>query len=158
MATWRALIRRRSGEVLKIARPNVKGLLQGFADADPTMFITRTDDDGLSLVDGFDVRERLPNGDLGSMRQLGFGKILVGNEIRNASQGELNGFGAEEQLDDDELDARQTKTLMTGHGQFRRFAALIFKALNRTRTDAGLTPWTRQEIADFIEANVVKED
>lgn len=112
MAT--ALYRISSGEVLKISLVD-----QPFDDADSTYFGVLTDPtltDGSAYVDS--------NGDL---RVLTFSKIanVGGNEIHNATQGEIDGFAAFEASDESEMDAERAQALADVDPIFRK----IFKAL-----------------------------
>ncbi len=107
-----ALYRESSNEVLKVSAKD-----QSFSDRDAAVFGVLTDP---TTPDGVDVREQTD--DLGPLRQLGFAKIAEpgGNNVRNATQPEIDGFAASEIDDDNQLDADQALVLFEDHPQFRK--------------------------------------
>lgn len=133
-----ALVRSSSGEVLKISP---KG--QPFDDADPTYFTILTDP---LLPDGNQVRDTTGE-DLGPLRVLGLAKILDSDTVtlRNATQPEIDDFADDQEDDEDEQDREQAQELADTHPQFSKMVSMIFRAINETRADAGLSRWTVAE-------------
>ncbi len=128
-----ALYRISSNEVLKVSPKD-----QQFDSRDTVVF-GQLDDP--TTPDGTDVREQIdPEGPL---RVLGFAKIAEpgGNNVRNATQPEIDGFATSEIDDDNQLDADQAVVLFEDHPQFRKkekaFADIIKDELNilRARDD-----------------------
>ncbi len=112
-----ALYRISSNEVLKIS---VKD--QQFDSRDTAVF-GQLDDP--TTPDGVDVREQVdPEGPL---RRLGFAKIAEPgtNNIRNASQTEIDTWADFENEDDNELDAIQANVLLKDHPQFRKMMTAV---------------------------------
>lgn len=146
-----ALYRISSNEVVKIS---VKG--QTFSDRNTNVWGVLTDP---VLPDGNQVRD-ISLDPIGPLRVLGLAKIAVPgtNTVRNSTQAEIDSFDASQVDDDNQEDADRAKDLLRNHPQFRKFAQLMFKAINRTRQDAGLTPWTKPQIVAFINAQVSKDD
>lgn len=146
-----ALYRISSNEVVKISRKN-----QTFADRDATYWGVLVDP---SLPDGDTVRDQSGEHP-GPLRELGFAKIALpgSNLIRNATQPEIDTFPSLEGEDEKDEDAQEVKKWALENPRFRKLTALIFKAINQTREDAGLPRWTRAQIMTFIENQVSKDD
>lgn len=146
------LYRINSGEVWKI---NVGGQL--FSDRDTAYFGVLTDP---TFTDGMQLRESLPGGDMGPLRVSGFAKWADpgGNSVRNATQAEINGFETVQDDDEAQMDADEAGELLKNHPRWRKFTMLMFKAMNRIRTDAGLPAWSKPQIVTFIDNNLSKDD
>ena len=137
-----ALYRISSGEVLKISP---KG--QTFADRDPAFFGVVTDP---VLPDGNTVRALNPDGTMGPLRVLGFAKhyVGIGQDIRNATQGEIDTYAAKELTDDKQLDALRVGELFSVHPQWRKaFKALLKRILAVTNAHAEQHNAIRAQIA-----------
>ena len=122
MATT-VLYRKSSGEVLKISP---KGQMFDFID--DTYFGYLSDP---SFPDGTENRERIPDLGFGPPRQLGYQKIAIvgNNEVRNATQEELDGFEAYKVEDDNQLDATGAIAFIQNHKRFRKVFKAILKLL-----------------------------
>jgi len=144
------LYRLSSGEVLKISPTG-----QLFSARNTAVFEVLTDP---PLPDGTELRPELPDGDLGDLRVLGKAKIADAGTVRNATQVEIDTFAAAELDDEAQLDAQEAGDLLKTHPRWRKFAMLMFKAMNRIRTDAGLPAWTKGQIVTFIDSNLSKDD
>ena len=106
MATT-VLYRKSSDEVLKIS-------LAGQQFVDNSFFGQLTDP---TTPDGTDVHD--PNG---NFRVLGYAKIaeIGSNNVRNATQAEIDAFSASEVDDLSQMDADRAETLLNTHPQFRK--------------------------------------
>jgi hypothetical protein len=138
-----ALYRLRSGEVLKIS---IRG--QAFAERDPAIFGVVTDP---VLPDGTAVRPTNPDGTLGPLRVLGFAKhyIGVGQDIRNATQGEIDTYAAAEAQDEKVLDAARVAHLFETHPQWRKaFTALVRRIVDVTNDEKAQINALRQALLD----------
>jgi hypothetical protein len=91
------LYRISSNEVGKIS---LKG--QPFSDRNQTYWGVLTDP---PLPDGSAVREELPDGSYGPLRQLGYAKINDSGTVRNATQPEIDTFAGFETDDENKQDA-----------------------------------------------------
>ena len=141
MATT-ALYRIRSGEVVKIS---LKG--QPFSDRNPTYWGVITDP---ILPDGSAVRETLSDGTLGPLRMLGYAKHYpgTGTTISNATQAQIDGYGAAETLDENAQDADRVEGLFTLHPQWRKaFKALLKRIIQVTNAQATQHNAVRAQIA-----------
>jgi len=122
MATT-VLYRISSGEVLKIS---TKG--QIFDRVNNDLFGYMIDP---SFPDGTDNREMLQSSVMGPLRELGYQKIAIpGSDlVRNATQGEIDGFEAFK-IDDDNLqDEVGAKQFLITHPRFRKIFVGILKLL-----------------------------
>lgn len=130
MPTITALYRISSNEVVKVSLK-----AQTFNDRDPAVWGVLTDP---TTPDGTAVREDI-DGVLGSWRQLGFAKIAEpgSNNVRNASQLEIDTFAVIETEDENQLDADQAQALFGTHPQFRKlltaFADILRDEINILR-------------------------
>lgn len=128
-----ALYRISSNEVVKIS-------LQGqpFADRDTTYWGVLNDP---PLSDGNVVRESLPDGTLGPLGVIGFAKINDNGTVRNATQGEINGWQAFEDEDENLQDAEDAQFMLTDHPRFRKAFAAMYKEtleeINLLRSEVG---------------------
>lgn len=137
-----ALYRLRSGEVGKIS---LKG--QPFSDRNPAYWGVVTDP---ILPDGSVVRVSLPDGTLGPMRVLGVAKhyVGIGQEIRNATQAEIDTYAAAAAEDEQRQDADRVGQLFETHPQWRKvFKALIKRILAVTNAHAKQHNALRAQIA-----------
>ena len=114
-----ALYRISSGEVVKISQ---KG--QTFADRNAAYWGVVTNP---VLPDGAQVRQPGVDGGLGPLRQLGYAKHYpgIGQDIRNATQAEIDAYAAKELDDEKRQDADRVGQLFESHPQWRK----VFKAL-----------------------------
>lgn len=80
------------------------------------------------------------------------------NRLVPIDEAETDALRAAEEDDDAKQGAEQVRKMFENHPHFRRFAALVFKMINRTREDAGLQPWAKQQIVNYIRNNVSKDD
>ena len=119
-----ALYRISSNEVLKVSLKD-----QAFSDRDTAVFGVLTDP---TTPDGTDVRDQ-SGAESGPLRVLGFAKIAEpgGNNVRNATQPEIDGFAASQIDDDNQLDADQAADLGDTHAQFRKVFKSILKGIVR---------------------------
>jgi hypothetical protein len=148
-----ALIRRSSGEVIKIS---LKG--QSFADADPNYWEVQTDP---PLPDGNKVRD--DSGiELGPLRELGFAKIWDGADVRNATQGEIDGFVGSQDNDEKNEDADRARELLNVHPQFRKvliaFADIIRSEINVLRQQHGLPERTLSQLKTAMLNRIDRDD
>lgn len=137
-----ALYRISSGEVLKISP---KG--QTFADRDLAYFGVITDP---VLPDGNTVRAINPDGTMGPLRVLGYAKhyVGIGQDIRNATQAEIDGYAAAEAQDDKAQDVDRVGQLFEQHPQWRKaFKALLKRVRAVTNPQAKKWNDLRVEIA-----------
>lgn len=120
-----ALYRIASNEVLKVSTND-----QLFTDRDVTFFGVLT---APSVPDGTAVREDLGDGTLGPLRQFGFAKIAIpgSNTVQNATQPEIDAFGAPQIDDDNQQDADRAADLGDVHPQFRKVIKAILKGVIR---------------------------
>ena len=121
MATT-VLYRISSGEVLKIS---TRG--QQFPHINTNIFEYLIDPD---LPDGTDNREII-DGRLGPARSLGYQKIAIpgSNLVRDASQGEIDGFEAFKIEDDNLQDELGAKAFLSTHKRFRKIFVAILKLI-----------------------------
>jgi hypothetical protein len=147
------LYRLSSGEVLKIS---TRG--QPFSDADATKFGVLTDP---NLPDGTETRDTSGE-DLGPPRQLGFAKVWDTVDVRNATQGEIDGFQAAEDDDDADLDVLDAVQLLDAHPLFRRllfaFGKTITDEINLLRAEHALSPRTYQQVKTAVRSHISKDD
>lgn len=152
MAT--VLYRRSSGEVIKISLIN-----QPFAAVDQTYYGVLTDP---PMPDGTDAREKLGDGTLGPLRQVGFSKIWDGSEVRNSTAGEIAGFAGPEIDDINTADAAGALEVLSTHPHFRRaftaFAKVVMSELNILRAQHGLNPRTLAQLKTAMANAVDKDD
>ncbi len=122
MAT--ALYRISSDEVVKISPKD-----QSFSDRDASVWGVLTDP---TTPDGTDVRDTSTD-PVGPLRVLGFSKIAEpgSNNVRNATQPEIDTFAAAQLDDDNQLDADQAADLGDVHPQFRKTFKAILKGAVR---------------------------
>lgn len=108
-----SLYRLSSNEDLKISVND-----QTFSDRDPAVFAVLVDP---TTPDGTDVRDTSTDPS-GPLRVLGFAKIAEpgGNNVRNATQPEIDTFAPAELDDDNQLDAVQADYLWANHPQWRK--------------------------------------
>ena len=154
MAT--VLYRKNGDEVLKISLRD-----QPFTEADTTYFGVLTNP---SFPDGTDTRERLPDGNLGPARQLGFAKIAIPgtNTVRNATQAEIDAWAAAEQEDEDLQDAADADSLFMTHPQFRKVLKALVKLLvaeiNTLRSQHSLSARTNAQAFTALRNAISKDD
>lgn len=151
MAGETALYRINGGEVLKISPTGF-----AFSDADVTYFGVAS---GASYPHGTDL-VNVSLGDSAVRRQEGFAKIYVtaSNVVQNATSTQIATWASAEASDEAQQDASAAVNLLQDHPMFRKAFKLIIKAINTTRTSAGLTSWTTTQIRNFISANLSKDD
>ncbi len=111
-----ALYRISSNEVIKISIAD-----QSFSNRNMPFFAVLTDP---TTPDGASTRD-LSTDPVGPLRVLGFAKIAEpgGNNIRNATQLEIDAFVTLETDDINQLDADQAGSLFQTHPQFRKMMA-----------------------------------
>lgn len=140
MAT--ALYRLSSNEVLKISSKN-----QMFGDRDSAYYGVLV---APSLPDGATVREAFPGGTFGPFRVLGYAKIAEPgiNTVRNATQGEIDGFAGAEAADEAALDATEAQRLLQTDPTFRKAMKALVKRIVAENNNQS-TEWNalRAEIA-----------
>lgn len=158
MPTTTALYRKSSGEVLRVVRARPDGSINMFdvaAQANPALGVAI---DPLT-PDGDKVRD--DSGIIsGPMRILGLAKHydLATNTVRNSVQAEIDTYQTNEDDDEANDDAKQAQDLLKTHPLWRKMFGLVIKMVNQTRRDAGLTPWTKTEILNFITTQITKND
>lgn len=137
-----ALYRIRSGEVVKIS---LKG--QPFSDRNPAYWGVITDP---VLPDGNTVRAMNPDGTMGPLRVFGYAKhyVGIGQDIRNATQAEIDGYAAAELADEKAQDADQVGVLFGTHPRWRKvFKALLKRILFVTNAQAASWNAYKGEVA-----------
>jgi hypothetical protein len=136
-----ALYRISSGEVVKIS---LKG--QSFADRNPAYWGVITDP---VLTDGTTVRAINPDGTMGPLRVFGLAKhyVGVGQDIRNATQAEIDTYAAKELADERQQDADQVAVLFEQHPRWRKaFKALVKRIVQVTNDEKTQINALRQAI------------
>ena len=156
MPSTTALYRKSTGEVLRVARANAEGRIQMWPQVDTRFFGVAIDPltpDGDKVFD-----DSTPIG--GPRRVLGWAKHYdaVTNTVRNSLQVEINSYAAGEQADRAKLDAGSAKEIAKTHPVYRKLISGIVKMINQTRSDAGLTPWTKADIVNFLDTNITEND
>ncbi len=155
MPNVNALVRKRTNEVLAIAKARPDGKIQTYTDADPTYFIVATDP---ILPDG----DKLFNDStdpVGPRRQLGWAKHYdtATNTVRNSTQAEIDTYAIGEKSDVDDQDAAHARTLLKTDPLFRRAFTGIIALINKTRVDAGLAPLTKTAVVAELDRVVTKD-
>lgn len=108
-----------SGEVLKISLNN-----NPFVDVDTTYFTIFTDP---AFPDGTQLREELPDGSDGPLRQLGYAKHFVAGTVRNSTQVEIDSYASFEATDTDLQDASRAADLGDTDPIWRKLIKAIVK-------------------------------
>jgi len=110
-----ALYRINGGEVLKISTTD-----QTFAERDTDYWAVLTDP---TLPDGTEVRE----GNTGPLRVLGYSKFadVGGNEVRNATQPEIDTFAPAETEDENLMDQGGARGIFAQHPRWRKLLTAI---------------------------------
>ena len=113
------LYRKSSGEVLKIS---LRGQMFDHINTDYFGYLIDPD-----LPDGENNRNKLPDGTLGPLRELGAQKIAIPSAalVRDAEQSEIDGFEAYKIEDENLQDATGAADFLQNHKRFRK----IFKAI-----------------------------
>lgn len=151
-----ALYRISSKEVIKIS---IKGQL--FSSSDPVYWGVLTDP---SLPDGNIVRETLPDGTLGPLRQLGFAKIadVGGSEVRDAIQSEIDTFAGFQTTDENLQDRDEARDFTDVHPRFRKFiiafADIIKDEINILRSQHGLSNRTLGQLKTALRNRISEDD
>lgn len=148
------LYRLSSNEVVKISQ---KG--QSFSDRNVSYWGVLTDP---PLPDGVEVREPLPDGTYGPLKQLGYAKINDAGTVRNATQPEIDGFAAIETDDENQQDADRAIQLFQTHPQFRKlmiaFADIVKGEINTLRAQHSLGDRTLAQLKTAIINRISKDD
>lgn len=122
MAT--VLYRVSSGEVIRVSTSN-----EPFNSVDLGYFGVLSDP---NFPDGMETQEILGDGTKGPLRQLGFAKLAdaATNQVRNATQAEIDLFDAERVLDDEELREETAVDFILTHPTMKRVFELLLEEVN----------------------------
>jgi hypothetical protein len=137
------------GEVVKISTNN-----QAFADRNSVYWGVLTNP---VFTDGTEARDSS-----GNLRVLGFAKIWDGLVVRNASQGEINGFAGSEAQDDNLQDRDGAINLFQTHPRFRKMmvalADVIKDEINILRAQHSLPDRTLNQLKNAIQNRMSEND
>jgi hypothetical protein len=149
-----------SNEVYKISPQG-----QTFDDRDPTYWGVLTDPD---FPDGSGpVREVLPDGSWGDLRQLGFAKIAepgtgANGTVRLATQPEIDAWTGTYQAYENKQDETRVKDWVENHPQFRKFFAafadILIDEINILRAEHSLGDRTLAQLKTAMLNRISEND